>query len=396
MSDDLLRYRPEFPILERTTYLISNSLGAMPRDVYDAMRSYADTWAGRGVRAWEERWWTLASEVGDEIGALMNAPARSVATYGNVTTCQAVVASCFDFSGRRNKIVYTDMNFPSVMYFWEAQRARGARVEMVKSEDGVTVPIERLLDAIDEETVLVPESHVLFRSGFIMDAQAIVQKAHAVGAHVLLDTFQSLGTVPVDVQALEVDFACGGVLKWLCGGPGTSYLYVRPDLARRFQPTFTGWFAHQNPFGFEIGPTRYTEPPYRFMNGTSNIPGLEAARPGLRLVRAAGIDRIRSKSERQTARLIELADARGWRVNTPRTAAVRGGTVSIDKPDARDVCRTLLERDVLVDWRPNAGVRMSPHFYTTDEELDAAIAGVDEILRVSRGHPRRAMVDRPS
>ena len=258
MADDLLRYRSQFPILERTTYLISNSLGAMPQGVYEAMKGYADIWATRGVRAWEERWWMLAAQVGDEIGALMNAPQGSVSTHQNVTTCQAVVASCFDFSGKRNKVVYSDLNFPSVMYFWEAQRAYGARVHMVKTDDGITVPLERLLDAIDEQTLLVPVSHVIFRSAYIQDAKAIIEKAHKVGAHVVLDTFQSLGTVPVDVQALDVDFACGGVLKWLCGGPGVAYLYVRPDLGKKLQPKFTGWFAHQNPFGFEIGPTRYS------------------------------------------------------------------------------------------------------------------------------------------
>ena len=381
MSDDLLRYRSEFPILERTTYLISNSLGAMPRGVYDAMKGYADTWASRGVRAWEERWWMLAAEVGDEIGALMNAPKRSVAIHQNVTTCQAIVASCFDFAGRRNKIVYDDMNFPSVMYFWEAQRSRGARVHMVRTDDGVTVPTERLLDAIDEETLLVPISHVLFRSAYINDAFAIAEKAHKVGALVVLDTFQSLGTVPVDVQALNVDFACGGVLKWLCGGPGVAYLYVRPDLGRTLTPTFTGWFAHAEPFAFETGPIRYTDPPYRFMTGTSNIPALEAARPGLQIVAGAGVAPIREKSQRQTARLIALADRRGWRVNTPRDPEKRGGTVSIDMPQSYDVCRELLKRDILVDYRPKAGVRMSPHFYTDDRELDTAIAAVEEILR---------------
>ncbi|HET7748642.1 MAG TPA: aminotransferase class V-fold PLP-dependent enzyme, partial [Terriglobales bacterium] len=275
MTDDLLRYRPEFPILERTTYLISNSLGAMPRGVYDALHGYADTWATRGVRAWEERWWMLAAQVGDQIGAIMNAPRGSVATFQNVTTCQAVVASCFDFSGKRNKVVYSDLNFPSVMYFWEAQRSRGALVHMIKCDDGIHVPTERLLEAIDENTLLVPVSHVIFRSAYINDARAIVERAHKVGAHVVLDTFQSLGTVPVDVQQLEVDFACGGVLKWLCGGPGTSYLYVRPDLGHKLQPTCTGWTAHKNPFAFEVGPNRYADPPYRYMNGTPNIPALE-------------------------------------------------------------------------------------------------------------------------
>src|SRR5437762_1840265 len=333
MADDLLRYRSQFPILERTTYLISNSLGAMPQGVYEAMKSYADIWATRGVRAWEERWWMLAVQVGDEIGALMNAPPGSVSTHQNVTTCQAVVASCFDFSGKRNKVVYSDMNFPSVMYFWEAQRGRGARVHMVATDDGITVPIERLLDAIDETTLLVPISHVIFRSSYINDAAAIIEKAHKVGAHVVLDAFQSLGTVPVDVQALNVDFACGGVLKWLCGGPGVAYLYVRPDLGEKLEPKFTGWMAHKNPFDFEIGAIRYTDPPFRFMNGTPHIPSLEAARPGLKIIREAGIGRIREKSKRQTARLIELAEGHDWRVNTPRDMEKRGGTVSIDLPD---------------------------------------------------------------
>jgi len=380
-SDDLLRYRSEFPILEHTTYLISNSLGAMPRAVYDAMKGYADTWATRGVRAWEERWWMLAAEVGDEIGALMNASKGSVSTHQNVTTCQAIVASCFDFSGKRNQVVYSDMNFPSVMYFWEAQRAHGARVRMVKTDDGITVPTERLLDAINEDTLLVPISHVIFRSAYINDAKAIIERAHKVGAHVVLDTYQSLGTLPVDVSALNVDFACGGVLKWLCGGPGVGYLYVRPDLGKKLEPRFTGWTAHQNPFGFEIGPIRYTDPPYRFMNGTPHIPSLEAARPGLKIIAQVGIERIREKSKRQTARLIELADKHGWRVNTPRDPEKRGGTVSIDMPDSQEVCSQLLKRDILVDWRPKAGVRMSPHFYNTDLELDAAVLAVEEILK---------------
>jgi kynureninase len=381
MADDLLRYRSQFPILERTTYLISNSLGAMPQGVYDAMKGYADTWATRGVRAWEERWWMLAAQVGDEIGALMNAQPGSVSTHQNVTTCQAVVASCFDYSGKRNKVVYSDMNFPSVMYFWEAQQAYGAHVHMVKTEDGITVPLERLLDAIDEKTMLVPVSHVIFRSSYIQDAKAIIDKAHKVGAQVVLDTFQSLGTVPVDVQTLNVDFVCGGVLKWLCGGPGVGYLYVRPDLGKTLQPKFTGWFAHQNAFAFEVGPTRYSEPPFRFMNGTSHIPSLEAARPGLKIIAEVGVERIREKSQRQTSRLLAMAEQRGWRINSPRDTKLRGGTVSIDMPEAEQVCRELLERDILVDYRPKAGVRMAPHFYNKDEELDTAIAAVEEILK---------------
>ena len=392
MTDALLRYRSEFPILEKTTYLISNSLGAMPRAVFDALNDYAGIWAERGVRAWEEKWWILALEVGNEIGELMNAPANSVAVHGNVTQCEAVVASCFDFSGKRNKIVYTDLNFPSVMYFWEAQRSRGARVHMVKTDDGIEVPTERLLDAIDEETLLVPVSHVIFRSSYINDAEAVCEKAHRVGAHVILDTFQSLGSgVPVDVQKLNVDFACGGVLKWLCGGPGTAYLYVRPDLAKELEPKFTGWLAHENPFGFEIGATRYTHGPYRFMNGTPNVPGLYAARPGLKILRELDMNQVREKSKRLTTRIISLAEQRGWRITAPRDPARRGGTVAVDmpnsKPNSKEVCAELLKRDILVDWRPGAGVRMSPHFYNKDDEIDFAMAAVDEILRsMPRAH----------
>ena len=381
MNDELLRYRAEFPILERTTYLISNSLGAMPRGVYDAMKGYADAWGNRGVRAWEEKWWMLAAEVGDQIGALMNAPKGTVSTHQNVTTCQAVIASCLNFSGKRNKVVYSDMNFPSVTYFWEAQHERGARVHMVKTDDGITVPLERLLEAIDENTLLVPISHVIFRSAFIQDAKAIIEKAHNVGAMVVLDIFQSLGTVPVDVQKLDVDFACGGVLKWLCGGPGVGYLYVRDDLGKKLEPKFTGWFAHENSFSFEPGKIRYAQPPFRFMNGTTHIPALEAARPGLKIINEVGVERIREKSMRQTARLIELADKHGWRVNSPRDPQKRGGTVSIDMPDSQEVSRELLKREIMVDWRPRAGVRMSPHFYNTDEEVERGIAAVEEILK---------------
>ena len=380
MSDPLLRYRPEFPILETTTYLISNSLGAMPRGVEDSLRHYTEMWNTRGVRAWEEEWWMLAAQVGDDIGAIFNAPPGSVACLQNVTTCQATVASCFDFTGRRNKVVYTDLNFPSVMYFWEAQRRRGARVVMVPNDDTVHVNTERLLDAIDEETLLVPFSHVIFRSAFIQDVEAIVEKAHRVGAYVLLDSFQATGTIPFDVQKLNVDFCTGGVLKWLCGGPGTGYLYVRPDLMEKLEPTFTGWFGHENPFDFEVGATRYTHGVYRFTQGTSNIPALKVAQPGLKIIREIGVENIRKKSKCQTALLVDQASQRGWTVNTPRDPERRAGTVSIDMPNAQQVCTELLKRDILVDYRPKAGVRFSPHFYNTDEEIAIAIAAVEEIL----------------
>ena len=380
MNDPLLRYRDQFPILATTTYLISNSLGAMPRGVADAMREYTDVWATRGVRAWADRWWMLARQVGDQIASLMNAPAGSVSLHQNVTQCEAVVASCFDFTGRRNKVVYTDLNFPSVMYFWEAQRARGARVHMVPNDDAVHVNTARLIAAIDEETLLVPISQVIFRSSFIQDVPAIVERAHQVGAHVVLDAFQALGSVPVDVGALNVDFACGGVLKWLCGGPGTAYLYVRPDLGRTLQPSFTGWTAHADPFAFETGPTRYADPPYRFMNGTPNVPALYAAQPGLRIVAEIGVEAIRAKSMRLTARIVEFARERGWTVNSPLDGTKRGGSVSLGVPEPARVQKELDRRNVLCDWRPGAGVRFGPHFYNADEDVERGLAELADIV----------------
>ncbi len=378
--DELLKWREEFPILARTTYMISNSLGAMPRGVYERVKEYADAWATRGVRAWEEGWWDMAVRVGDRIGALIGAAPGDISLHQNVTLTQAVIASCFDFTGPRNKVVMVDMEFPSIVYFYQEQQRRGARVEMINSEDGIRIPLEKLLAAIDERTLLVPISYVLFRSSCILDARAILERAHRVGAHVVLDLFQAAGAVPIDVGSLRADFAVGGVLKWLCGGPGVGYLYVRPDLRSKLKPALTGWLAHKRPFEFEVGPIDAREDSFRYLNGTPHIPALYACQPGLEIIGAVGLERIRAKSMRQTARLIEGARARGWRVNTPADPAERAGTVSIDCPQAREVTRELLARDVLVDYRPQAGIRLSPHFYNRDDEIDAALAHIEEIL----------------
>jgi kynureninase len=378
--DELLKWRKEFPILERSTYLISNSLGAMPRAVYDYLRDYADSWALRGVRAWEEGWWDMAINVGDKIGALIGSGLGEISLHQNVTITQAVISSCFDFSGPRNKVVLVDLEFPSIVYFYLEQRRRGARVEIVKSEDGIYAPMEKLLAAIDETTLLVPISQVLFRSASIVDARAIIERAHRVGAHVILDCFQAAGTIPLDVRGLETDFAVGGVLKWLCGGPGVAYLYTRADLRKKFSPMLTGWIAHQRPFDFEVGPIEPREDSFRYLNGTPHIPALYACQPGLEILAKVGIDRIRERSIRLTERLIQGALSRGWQVNTPRAASERAGTVSIDCPHAREVKSELIARDILVDYRPGAGVRLSPHFYNHEEEIDFALAQMDEIL----------------
>jgi len=379
--DDLRKWRGEFPILDRSTYLISNSLGAMPRGVYDSMRAYADSWAERGVRAWEEGWWEMAVAVGDKIAPLIGAKGGEISLHQNVTLIQAVIDSCFDFRGARNKIVMTDLEFPSVQYFYHEQRRLGARVELVASSDSVRIDLDRFLAAIDENTLLVPISHVLFRSSYIVDAQAIIERAHRVGARVILDVFQAAGTIPIDVRALRADFAVGGVLKWLCGGPGVGYLYVREDLRAKLRPALTGWIAHRRPFDFETGAIDAREDSFRYLNGTPHVPALYACQPGLDILNAVGIGAIRAKSARMTARLFEGAKSRGWRVNTPENPAERAGTVSIDCPHAYEVCRELLAREILVDFRPKAGVRFSPHFYNRLEECDFALEQVDEILR---------------
>jgi kynureninase len=378
--DELLKWRGEFPILDSTTYMISNSLGAMPRGVYEEMRAYADSWGRRGVRAWEEGWWEMAVNVGDKIASLIGAGPGEISLHQNVTLIQAVISSCFDFRGPRNKVVMTDLEFPSIQYFYHEQRRNGARVELVASKDPVRFDLDRFLAAIDEHTLLVPISQVLFRSAFIVDARAIIEKAQRVGAHVILDLFQAAGTIPVDVRGLRADFACGGVLKWLCGGPGVGYLYVREDLRAKLQPAIAGWMAHRRPFLFETGAVDAREDSFRYLNGTPHIPALYACQPGLEILNKAGMGAIREKSMRLTSRLWEGAKARGWRVNTPENPAERAGTVSVECPHAAEVCRELLARETLVDYRPKAGVRLSPHFYNREEECDQTIEQISDIL----------------
>jgi len=381
--DELLKWREEFPILGRTTYMISNSLGAMPRSVYDEMRAYADSWAERGVRAWEEGWWDMAVGVGDKVAPLIGAAPGEISLHQNVTQIQAVITSCFDFKGPRNKVVMTDLEFPSIQYFYHEQSRHGARVEVIPAPDNIRIDLEKFLAAIDETTLLVPISLVLFRSSFIVDARAIIERAHRVGAHVILDTFQAAGTIPVDVRSLGADFAVGGVLKWLCGGPGVAYLYVREDLRAKLRPSLTGWSAHKRPFRFETGAIDPREDSFRYLNGTPHIPAIYACQPGLEILNKAGIHAIRRKSLGMTTRLLEGAKARGWTVNTSENPAERAGTVSIDCPHSYEVCRELLAREILVDYRPKAGVRVSPHFYNREEECDFTLDQMEGILRTN-------------
>ena len=371
---DLLALRAEFPILERTTYLISNSLGAMPRGVHAELATFARDWEERGVRAWSEGWWQMAATTGDLLSPLLGVAPGGVSMHQNVAVAAGVFLSCFDYPRERNRIVYTELNFPNLMYLAEGERRKGAEIVVVPSDDGIGVPVERLLAAIDERTRLVPISHTLFRSAYVQDARAIARRCREVGAILLLDVYQSTGAVPLHLEEWGVDAAVGGSVKWLCGGPGAAYLWVRPDLAETLQPALTGWQADEEPFAFRTGPIRPAANPWRFLTGTPNVPALYSCRAGYRIVAGIGALRIRERSLALTGRLIDAALAAGFAVRTPRDPERRGGTVSIWHEDAERLCHELLARDVLCDYRPRAGIRLSPHFYNTEEECDRAIA----------------------
>ena len=380
--DALLAWRPEFPILSHTTYMISHSLGAMPRRAMDRVKEYAEVWAERGIRAWEEGWWEMPIGVGNLVGAIIGAGEGEVVMQQNVSVCQWIAVSCFDWSARRNKLITDALNFPSNDYIYHGLARQGARIVTAPG------PLDEHLDLIDEETALVSVSQVAFRNSYMQDLRAITERAHAVGALVIADLYQSAGTVPVDVRALGLDFAAGGSVKWLCGGPGAGYLYVRRDLRSTLEPAATGWAAHEQPFAFESGPIRYAADGFRFLNGTPNVPALYAARSGCEIVREVGVQRIREKSLRQTSRLIELADAAGLKVNSAREPDRRGGVVVLDVPDGAAVTKELAGREVLVDYRPGAGIRIAPHFYTTDEEVEHTVAQIAQIRARQAGAPR--------
>ena len=378
--DALDRYRDEFPILARTVYMISNSLGAMPRRTAANLAEYADTWATRGVRAWEERWWEMPLEVGNKIGRIIGAPAGSVSMHENVTTAHMVALSSLRLAGRRKRIVCSAMDFPSMVHLYRAQQAAGFELHVVPAEDDLSLSTERIIAAIDDRTAVVAFSHVLFRTSYITDAAAIAARARQAGAAVILDTYQSAGIIPVDVAALGVDFTVGGCLKWLCGGPGNAFLYTRPDRLKTARPSFTGWLSHQHPFAFDIDDQDVRDDAMHMMNGTPSIPAYYAAIGGLDIINEVGIERIREKSQRMTARLLALVDEHGFTSAAARDPNRLAGTVAVNVPDALEVSRTLKARDFVVDYRPPVGVRISPHFYNTMEEIERIMAEMASIV----------------
>jgi kynureninase len=368
---ELADYRDEFPILAETTYLVNHSLGAMPRKAAERLAEFSRTWAERGIRAWAEGWWETPRKVGDQIGRIIGAPVGSTVMHQNVAIAEAVVLSCFrPVDPSRNRVVYERANFPSVRYLFQAQ----PELEVVVCEEAAEI-VER----IDERTLLVPISHVLYKVAEIQDVEPIVRRAHDMGARVVLDCYQSAGIVPLDVTALGVDFAVGGSVKWLCGGPGNGWLYVRPDLADLLEPTSTGWQAHARPFAFEEE-MEYAGGATRFLTGTPNVPAHYAGTAGYDLIEEIGVDRIRENSLRQTDLVIGLADEAGFEVVSPRDSVRRGGTVTIRVPEFPAVHAELEAREILCDFRPDAGIRLGPHFFNVDAELRFAVEQIGEIL----------------
>ncbi len=381
MEDTLLEWRSEFPITETTTYLNNNSLGAMPKSARASLQRYADLWEQRGVRAWAEGWWTIQNEITEPLSQILGVTSNAISMHQNVTMASEAFSSSLDFSGSRNKIVFTELNFPSLMYLYEGLARRvGAEIVRVPSDDGIEVPTQRLLDAIDDRTALVPISHVLFRSAYIQDAKTVIEKANSVGALVLLDVFQSVGTIPLELEKWGCHAAVGGALKFLCGGPGACFLYVNPSLTRSLFPAFTGWMAHKDPFAFDTGPQNFREDGWRFLNGTPNVPGIFAAKEGVRILAEIGIQNVRTKSMRQTALIAQKAEELGFPVNAPRDPEKRGGTIAVNVPQGYLVCQELLSRNFIVDYRPRAGIRIAPHFYTKDEECLEVLNQILEIL----------------
>lgn len=379
MSDSLLAWRQEFPIVASKTYLINNSLGAMPESVRDALVEYTDLWASEGVVAWD-RWLPMVGEVAAILEDIICAPRGSMTMSQNVTNALAAILSCLEYDSPRNQIVHCAGEFPTVEYLLDGQRRAGAEVIRVGA-DPLVFPEAELRHAISERTALVVISHVLFRTAELVDVRPFVERAHEYGALVVLDAYQSVGAVPFDVQELGVDFLVGGSVKWLCGGPGAAYVYVRPEIVERLQPRDAGWFSHARPFGFEPPPIEFAEGVARFTGGTPNIPAYYQAREGYKIIREVGVAAIRAKAARQTALLYDGAKSRGFTVNSPAEFVRRGNHVTVDFPGAEAVKQELIQRGFVVDYRPGVGIRIAPHFYNSDDECTAILDEIDVIRR---------------
>ncbi|HEX3130243.1 MAG TPA: aminotransferase class V-fold PLP-dependent enzyme [Thermoanaerobaculia bacterium] len=358
-------FRDEFPLLDTCVYLNSNSAGATPRSAKTALDGYWRTIERWRDEAWEQ-WLLDLNAHADEIADLIGAPAGSVVLDSNVSTLFSRVMSCFDFKDRP-RVVTSDREFPAIPHIVRAFERYGAEPVIVPSPDGIVIDTEQIVRAIDERTQLVCLSHATFETGALLDLEPIVRRAREVGALVALDAYQSVGVVPVDATASGVDFVLGGAHKWLCGSYESAFLSVRPALISELRPAATGWIASSDPMSF-APPSGWAEGVRRFASGTPAVLPSLFSRPGLSILRALCVNAIRRRSLAQTDRIIARADEAGLAVASPRNPAQRGGIVALRFPGDAAVARALVADGYICSYR--SGLRIAPHFYNTDEEID--------------------------
>lgn len=372
-------YRAEFPIFERATYFNTCSLGALGTRVRDAVSRFLDLWSAWGASAWYGPWWEELAALRASIARLLGADPGEIALAPSITAALGAVASCFEYR-TRPKIVVAEIDFPTVAYQWLAKAPLGVEVAFARSPDGLMVPLEEFERLIDGRTQLVATSHVYFQSGEVQDIAALARIAHARGAYLLVDAYQSTGQVPVDVRAADVDFLVTGGLKWLLGGPGIAYLYARRNLLPRLRPAVTGWFAHRDQFAFDVTHLEYADDARRLEGGTPSLAAVYAGRAGLEYVHEIGVERIRARQVELVRDLAAGMRRLGLVPRARRGAEDLAGIVTVPVGDPPAAVTALRADRIIIDARPGV-IRLSPYFYNTTEDLARVLAALRRHLR---------------
>ncbi len=376
----LARYRSEFPVFRDRIYLNTCSLGALGERARRKVTEFLDLWQARGAAAWYDVWWAALAELRARYARIVGAAPTEIALAPSVSVALSSVAEALDYA-RRPKVVVTSLDFPTVAYQWLAKRPRGVELVVVESPDQVSVPVEAIVRAVDDRTALVATSHVYFTSGAIQDIKAVADAARQRGALTLVDAYQSVGQVPVDVRAAGVDFLTAGGLKWLLGGPGIVFLYAREELARRLAPTVAGWFAHKNQFAFDPRALELHEDARRFELGTPSVAAVYAQLGGLDYIDDIGVPAIREVTAALTEDLVARARERGFRPKVAAAAVDRSAIVMLPAADPAAAVRHLAAAGIIADARPGH-VRLSPFFYNVQDDHVSAL----ERLATHPGH----------
>lgn len=362
----LARYRGEFPIFKESVYLNTCSLGALGERSRRKVAEFLDIWQRRGASAWYDVWWDALTELRARYGRIVNAAANEIALAPSISVALSAVAESIDY-GRRPKVVITSLDFPTVAYQWLAKAKRGVELVVVESPDRISVPVEAIARAVDDRTALVVTSHVYFTSGAIQDIKRVTEAAHAHGALCLIDAYQSVGQIPVDVQDAGVDALVAGGLKWLLGGPGIVFLYVREAVARRLEPKISGWFGQRDQFAFDPRALTFHDDARRFELGTPSLAAVYAQLGGLEYIEEIGLPAICDATAALTEDLIATARAAGFKPKVASEPKQRSAIVMIPMPDPAASVRHLAAGGVIADTRPGH-VRFSPFFYNTQDD----------------------------